>query len=276
MADVGKMNKLTVVRKAEHGIYLSGERQSDILMPKAYVPDNCQVDDELDVFVYRDSEDRIIATTQTPLAMVGDFAFLKVVGTTPVGAFLDWGLQKDLLVPFKEQRYRMKTGQSYVVYVYLDKDTDRVAASSKLNKFLNLEPAEYKEGEEVDLMIFDKTDLGYKVIVDNMHAGILYENEVFQPVHIGQQLKGFVSKIRSDGKIDIALQKTGYEHIDPIAEIILNYLKEHNGEMNFTDKSPAEEIYTTFGISKKNFKKALGALYRDKIIVIGKETVKLN
>lgn len=276
MADVGKMNKLTVVRKAKHGIYLSGERQSDILMPKAYVPDNCQVDDELDVFVYRDSEDRIIATTQTPLAMVGDFAFLKVVGSTQVGAFLDWGLQKDLLVPFKEQRYRMKTGQSYVVYVYLDEETDRVAASSKLNKFLNLEPAEYVEGEEVDLMIFDKTDLGYKVIVNNMHAGILYENEVFQPVHIGQQLKGFVSKVRSDGKIDIALQKTGYENIDPIAEMILDYLRQHNGEMDITDKSPAELIYSTFGISKKNFKKALGALYKEKIIDIGKEFIKLN
>jgi len=276
MADVGKINKLTVVRKAEHGIYLSGDRQSDILMPKAYVPDHCAIDDELDVFVYRDSEDRIIATTQTPLAMVGDFAFLKVVGTTPVGAFLDWGLQKDLLVPFKEQRYRMKEGQSYVVFIYLDEDTDRVAASSKLNKFLNYEPAAYSEGEEVSLLIFEKNDLGYQAIINNAHAGMIYENEVFQPVQIGQQLTGFVSKIRSDGKIDLALQKTGYKNIDPIITLILNYLKEHDGKMNITDKSEPELIHATFGISKKNFKKALGALYKEKIIDIGKDFIKLT
>jgi predicted RNA-binding protein (virulence factor B family) len=276
MADVGRMNKLTVVRKAEHGVYLSGDRNNDILLPKAYVPEGCKIGDEIDVFIYRDSEDRIIATTQKPLAMVGDFACLKVVSSTRVGAFLDWGLQKDLLVPFKEQKFRMKTGQSYVVYVYLDETTDRVVASSKLNKFLDSEPAGYTEGEKVDLMIFEKTELGYKVIINNAHAGIIYENEVFQPVHIGQQLTGFVNKIRSDGKIDIALQKTGYEHIDPIAQMILDYLKEHNGEMYITDKSPAEEIYTAFGISKKNFKKALGALYKEKIIDIGKEVIKLN
>lgn len=276
MADVGKMNKLTVVRKAEHGVYLSGDRNNDILLPKAYVPEGCKTGDEIEVFIYRDSEDRIIATTQTPLAMVGDFACLKVVSSTRVGAFLDWGLQKDLLVPFKEQKFRMKTGQSYVVYVYLDETTDRVVASSKLNKFLDSEPTGYTEGEKVDLMIFEKTELGYKVIINNAHAGIIYENEVFQPVHIGQQLTGFVNKIRSDGKIDVALQKAGYEHIDPIAQMILDYLKEHNGEMHLTDKSPAEEIYTAFGISKKNFKKALGALYKEKIIDIGKEVIKLN
>ena len=276
MADVGRMNKMTVVREAEHGIYLSGDRRSDILLPKAYVPEGCKIGDEIEVFIYRDSEDRIIATTQTPLAMVGDFALLKVVSATRVGAFLDWGLQKDLLVPFKEQRFRMKTGQAYVVYVYLDENTDRVVASSKLNKFLNLEPAGYTEGEEVDLMIFEQNDLGYQAIVNNAHTGMIYENEVFIPLHIGQKLKGFVSKIRSDGKIDIALQKSGYENIDPIAEKILDYLKKHGGEMSITDKSPAELIYSTFGISKKNFKKALGALYREKIIDLGKEIVKLN
>ena len=276
MADVGRMNKLTVVRKAEHGVYLSGDRNNDILLPKAYVPEGCKIGDEVEVFIYRDSEDRIIATTQTPLAMVGEFACLKAVSSTRVGAFLDWGLLKDLLVPFKEQKYRMRTGQSYVVYVYLDETTDRVVASSKLSKFLDSEPAGYVEGEKVNLMIFEKTDLGYKVIINNAHAGIIYENEVFQPVHIGQQLTGFINKIRSDGKIDIALQKTGYEHIDPIAQMILDYLKEHNGEMHLTDKSPAEEIYTAFGISKKNFKKALGALYKEKIIDIGKEVIKLN
>ena len=172
MADVGMMNKLTVMREAEHGIYLSGDRHSDILLPKLVVPEGCKIDDEIEVFVYRDSEDRIIATTLKPNAMVGDFACMKVVSVSKVGAFLDWGLQKDLLVPFKEQRHRMNTGQSYVVYVYLDEDTDRVVASSKLNKFLNLVPAEYGEGDEVDLLIFEKNDLGYQAIINFSHTGM--------------------------------------------------------------------------------------------------------
>ena len=276
MADVGMMNKLTVMREAEHGIYLSGDRHSDILLPKLVVPEGCKIDDEIEVFVYRDSEDRIIATTLKPNAMVGDFACMKVVSVSKVGAFLDWGLQKDLLVPFKEQRHRMNTGQSYVVYVYLDEDTDRVVASSKLNKFLNLVPAEYGEGDEVDLLIFEKNDLGYQAIINFSHTGMIYENEVFQSLQIGNNVKGFIKKIRSDGKIDLALQKTGYENMGSSVELVLKYLKEKNGSMDITDKSQAELIYATFGISKKNFKKAIGALYKKKIISIGDGVIKLN
>ena len=276
MADVGMMNKLTVVREAEHGIYLSGDRHSDILLPKLVVPEGCKIDDEIEVFVYRDSEDRIIATTLKPNAMVGDFACMKAVSVSKVGAFLDWGLQKDLLVPFKEQRHRMNTGQSYVVYVYLDEDTDRVVASSKLNKYLNLVPAEYEEGDEVDLLIFEKNDLGYQAIINFSHTGMIYENEVFQSLQIGHKVKGFINKIRSDGKIDLALQKTGYENMGSSVDLVLNYLKENNGSMTITDKSQAELIYATFGISKKNFKKALGALYKKKIITIGEGVIKLN
>lgn len=276
MADVGMMNKLTVMREAEHGIYLSGDRHSDILLPKLVVPEGCKIDDEIEVFVYRDSEDRIIATTLKPNAMVGDFACMKVVSVSKVGAFLDWGLQKDLLVPFKEQRHRMNTGQSYVVYVYLDEDTDRVVASSKLNKFLNLVPAEYAEGDEVDLLIFEKNDLGYQAIINFSHTGMIYENEVFRSLQIGHNVKGFIKKIRSDGKIDLALQKTGYENMGSSVELVLKYLIENNGSMTITDKSQAELIYATFGISKKNFKKAIGALYKKKIINIGEGVIKLN
>jgi len=276
MADVGIMNKMVVVREAEHGLYLTDDSGTDILLPIAAVPEGCKIDDEIDVFVYRDSEDRIIATTLEPYAMVGDFAYLKVVGVSKVGAFLDWGLHKDLMVPFKEQKHRMNEGQSYVVYVYLDEDTDRVVASSKLHKFLNDSPADYEQGEEVDLVIFEKNDLGYQAIINLMHTGMIYENEVFQSMHIGQQVSGYIKKIRDDGKIDLVLQKTSYKNIEPNAELILDYLHAHDGTMALTDKSQAEEIYATFGISKKNFKKAIGALYKQRIISIGDDLIKLN
>lgn len=276
MADVGMMNKMVVIREADHGLYLTDETDTDVLLPIAAVPEGCKIDDEIEVFVYRDSEDRIIATTLEPYAMVGDFAYLKVISVSKVGAFLDWGLQKDLLVPFKEQKHRMNAGQSYVVYVYLDEDTDRVVASSKLNKYLNDTPAEYQEGEEVDLVIFEKNDLGYQAIINLEHTGMIYENEVFQSLQIGQQLTGYINKIRSDGKIDLILQKTGYKNMGPHVELILEYLKENEGAMPITDKSQAELIYATFGISKKNFKKAIGALYKQKLISIGDDIIKLN
>lgn len=276
MADVGMMNKMVVIREAEHGVYLTDETDTDVLLPISVVPEGCKIDDEIEVFVYRDSEDRIIATTLEPYAMVGDFAYLKAVSVSKVGAFLDWGLQKDLMVPFKEQKHRMVAGQSYVVYVYLDENTDRVVASSKLHKFLNDTPADYKNDEEVELVIFEKNDLGFQAIINLSHTGMLYENEVFQSLHMGQQVKGYIKKIRDDGKIDLTLQKTGYKNMGPNVDMILDYLNAHDGTMTLTDKSQAEEIYATFGISKKNFKKAIGALYRQKIISIGDDVVKLN
>jgi predicted RNA-binding protein (virulence factor B family) len=276
MADVGVMNKMMVAREAEHGIYLTDETEIDVLLPKSVVPDGCNVDDEIDVFIYRDSEDRIIATTIEPYAMVRDFAFLEVVSVDKVGAFLDWGLSKDLLVPFKEQKRKMVVGKSYVVYLFLDEETDRVAASSKLHKFLNNVPVNFKEGEEVELVIFEKNDLGFQAIINLSHTGMIYENEVFQPIYIGQQLKGYIKKIREDGKVDLLLQKTGYKNLGPNVDLILDYLESHNGSMTFTDKSQAEEIYATFGMSKKNFKKAIGALYKQKIICIEDDMIKLN
>lgn len=276
MAEIGRLNTLTVLRRAEQGLYLGKEGSEDILLPAAYVPENTKLNEEIEVFVYRDSEDRIIATTQTPHAMVGEFAALKVVATNQIGAFLDWGLLKDLLVPFGEQRHKMEVGKRYVVYVYLDEDTDRVVGTSKINKFLNREPATFEEGEEVDLLIYDQTELGYKAIINGTHSGVLYENEVFHAVEIGDESVGFIKKVREDGKIDLSFQPPGHGKVDDIAAGILQMLKEEGGFIAINDKSQAELIYATFGISKKNFKKAIGSLYKQRLIVLENDGIKLS
>ena len=276
MVEIGKYNTLRVVKEVDFGIYLDGgEEYGEILMPSRYVPDDVKPDDELEVFVYNDSEDRVIATTEKPYAKVGDFRFLKVKAVNRTGAFLDWGLPKDLLVPFREQKAKMVEGGTYLVYVYLDRDTDRVVASAKIDRFLDNIIPEYETGDEVDLLIAEKTDMGYKVIINNTHWGMVYENEIFTPVETGQYVKGYIKKVREDDKIDVALQKEGYEQVDGISKDILDKLKEAGGFLAVSDKSPAEMIYHMFGISKKNFKKAIGALYRKKLITISKEGIKL-
>jgi len=266
MTEIGKLNTLKVVKKLDFGVYLDGAELGEILMPVRYVPENCRIDDLVEVFVYLDSEDRLIATTQIPNAMVGQFACMEVVMVNEVGAFLDWGLQKDLLVPFREQKVKMEESKSYVVYVYFDTESNRIAASAKLDQFFDLEPVEYEEGQEVNLLIFNQTDLGYKAIVNNINEGTLYANEVFQPLHKGQNLKGFIKKVRDDGKLDLCLQRPGFEKVDELAERILVYLNKNEGFLNITDKTPPEVISQMFNASKKTFKKAVGALYRKKII----------
>jgi predicted RNA-binding protein (virulence factor B family) len=227
------------------------------------------------MFVYADREERLRATTQKPYATVGQFATLQVVANSSSGAYLDWGLKKDLLVPNKEQHAKMEEGKSYVVFVFLDKKTNRITASSKLDKFLSLQPPNYDEGEEVDLFICEKTDLGYKVVVNNAHWGIVYKNEVFQKLRIGQQLKGYIKKIREDLKIDISLQQSGYQRVGNISQNILKTIKNRGGSIAITDKSPAEDIYSLFGVSKKTFKKAIGALYKKRLITIDTNRIKL-
>lgn len=276
MPNVGEFNKLRILRKADHGLYLAGEDEIDVLLPNIYVPENCEVGDDLDVFVYRDSEDRIIATTLEPLAKVNEFAGLKVVASTGVGAFLDWGLAKDLLVPFQEQSERMVPGRSYLVYVYLDRDSDRVIATTKFNRFLSQDLPDLEAGQEVDLLIQRKTPLGFQAIVNNSWKGMLYENEVFQALHSGQKIKGFVKQVRTDGKIDLILQKIGIKHIDPLSGKILDYIKEEGGVIDITDKSPAEVIYAKFGVSKRAFKQALGKLYKRRLVTIDAEKVTLQ
>lgn len=273
--EIGKLNTLKIVKKVDFGLYLDGEEHGEILLPSRYVPENVEVDEFIEVFIYLDSEDRIIATTIKPLAMVDEFAYLKVVSVNSFGAFLDWGLMKDLLVPFREQQQTMEEGRSYVVYVYLDKDSRRIVASAKLDKFLDNIPPVYKTGEEVDLLIVSQTDLGYNAIVNNTHWGILYKNEVFQTLPKGKSMKGYIKKVREDDKIDLAIDKPGYERIDGVSAMILKKLEENNGFLNLSDKTDPEYIYLRLGISKKAFKMGIGALYKARKVRISNEGVHL-
>lgn len=275
MADIGKINTLNVVRETENGFYLDGEELGEILMPQKFITEEIRETSQAKVFIYTDSEDRLVATTEKPYAMVGEFARLEVVATTQFGAFLDWGLPKDLLVPFNEQKAKMKEGGEYVVYVYLDTKTNRIAASAKLDKFLDNDSPDYQAGKEVKLIIAEETDLGYKAIVNNRHWGMLYKNQLFKPVSIGQKTVGYVNKIREDEKIDLLLEKPGYEKVDAISEKILEELKKNNGFLAVSDKTSPEIIKAMFGISKKNFKKAIGGLYKKKIIQFDSDGIRL-
>ncbi len=267
MFEIGKYNKLEIVKAVDFGIYLDGGSFGEILMPTRYLPETWKQGDIIDVFIYRDSEDRLLATTEIPFIIVGEFACLTVTAVTEIGAFLDWGLPKDLLVPFREQKHKMVKGKSYVVYAYLDEKTLRIVASSKVDKFLNKTVAEYLPEQEVDLIICDQTDLGYNVIINKSHRGLIYQNEIFQTLQTGQLLKGFVKAIREDGKIDISLQQSGYKKkINNIEELIISTLRENNGKTAISEKSSPAIIYSMFGISKKAFKMAIGALYKKHII----------
>jgi uncharacterized protein len=276
MAEPGKINSLRVVKQLTAGMYLDGEDLGEILLPNRYIPENCRINDNLDVFIYFDSEDRIIATTQKPYAQVGETAWLKVVDVTDVGAFLDWGLAKDLLVPFSEQVHPMKKDRFYLVYVYLDEASQLIAASSRLEKFIAKQSVDLSDGQAVDLIIPDQTDLGYKAVIDHKVWGILYQSELFQELTIGQKIGGWVKKVRPDGKIDLCLQKPGYEKVPDLAEQIIRVIAAHGGFIDVTDKSSAEEINEMFGVSKKTFKKAIGALYKSRRITLEKDGIALS
>jgi predicted RNA-binding protein (virulence factor B family) len=275
MAQIGKINHLEVLKELDFGIYLDGGDLGEILMPKRYVPEGTMLGDFIEAFIYLDSEDRLIATTEKPLASVEEFALLEVVSVTPVGAFLNWGLPKDLFVPFREQRKPMEVGKKYLVYVYLDTDTKRIAASSKIENYLDNIPVDYDENEEVDLIIVNETDLGYNAIIDYSHLGVLYKNEVFQELNPGDSVQGFIKKIRTDGKIDLRLDKIGYEKIISFVDRIIIELQKNKGFLPLTDKSSPEEIYKTFKISKKNFKAAIGALYKKRFIALEEDGIRL-
>lgn len=275
MAEIGKTNNLRVVKKISIGCYLDGGEHGEILIPRRYVPEDIKVDEYIDVFIYFDSEDRIIATTEEPKIKLGEIAMLKVVSVTHAGAFLDWGLPKDIFVPFKEQKQRMEVDKWYIVALYIDYETNRLAASAKVDKFIDNTPPEYEVGQEVDILIYNKTDLGYSAIVNNAHWGVIYENEVFRHLSCGKQLKAYIKKIRDDEKIDLILQKPGYEKVDDISKSILDKLEKNNGVLWLTDKSAPEEIYGLLGISKKVFKKAIGALYKAKLITLEEKGIRL-
>lgn len=266
--NIGQYNTLTVIKTWDFGIYLNGLDKGDILMPIRYVPQGTEIGDELEAFIYFDSEDRIIATTEEPYAEVGDFAFLKAVADSAVGAFLDWGLPKDLLVPFREQKMKMEEGKSYIVHVLYDEQSNRIFGTAKVDRYLDKTEPEYELGEAVDLLIMAKTDLGFKAIINDAHIGVLYFNEVFRPLRTGDRMTGFIKNIREDKKIDLMLTKPGYSTIEEMATFIESKLKRNNGILPLGDKTDAEIIYESLGISKKNFKKACGLLYKQKKIKI--------
>ncbi|MDR1054881.1 MAG: GntR family transcriptional regulator [Prevotellaceae bacterium] len=269
MIKIGEYNILRVIKEVDFGIYLDGGEAGEILMPKQYVPKDTKPNDDLYAFIYLDSEDRLLATTLKPYVTVGSFAYLQVLHVDKVGAFLYWGLPKDLFVPFGEQKQDMKAGEWYVVYVYHDKKTNRIAASTKLDKFIDIGEPDLNQGDEVDLLVYQQTDLGYKAIVNNKYSGLLYDNELFKPVKPGDRLIAYVKQIRPDFKIDLILRKsTGTENIDSVASAILDRINSAGGFMAIGDKTSADEIYNLFGVSKKVFKKAIGNLYRHRLITI--------
>ena len=275
MVNLGDYNILKVVNRVDFGIYLDGGDDGEILMPARYVPQGVEPGDDLNVFIYLDSEDRPIATTEQPKAKVGDFALLKVTAVNQVGAFLDWGLMKDLMVPFREQKVKMEPGQQHIVYIYVDDDTQRIVASAKLDRFLDNMAPTYQEGDEVRLMVVSKTDLGYKVIINGLHWGMVYANEVFKPLHKGDCLSGYIKKVRDDDKIDVSLQKPGYGRVDSLQNQILEKLKLNNGFLPVNDKTDAQIIYEMFGCSKKSFKMTIGTLFRLRQIMIQPNGIKL-
>ena len=276
MAHIGTLNELRVVKETYSGFYLDGDELGEILLPHQGLSDACAVDAIVKVFLYTDSEDRLIATMQSPKAMVGDFALLKVVAVTPVGAFLDWGLPKDLLVPFREQNTPMEKGRSYIVRVYLDEQSNRIVASAKLDRFLSDTSDGFQAGQEVDLFVCNQTALGRKVIINDSCWGILHTSDIFQPVKRGQRLAGFIKTVRDDKKIDVCLHKPGYGKVQDVTGAILAALEENNGRIAVTDRSAPELIYQWFGVSKKTYKKALGALYKKRVIMLTDESVSLK
>lgn len=268
MAIPGRINTLSITKIVDFGVYLDGGDSGEILLPMKWVPENTKPDDILDVFLYFDSSDRLIATTMKPYAMAGDFAFLKVKAINDVGAFLDWGLEKDLLLPYREQTFTVIKDEYYPVYIFTD-NQGRLAASMNLEKYIDKNSSVLKEGEEVDLFIYAATDLGFKAIINNNFEGILYANEVFQRLMRGERTKGFIKKIREDGKVDLTLYKSGYiNKIEDLSAIIIEILKDNKGFLPLNDDSPAEEIYTRLGMSKKNFKKAIGNLFKNGLLSI--------
>jgi predicted RNA-binding protein (virulence factor B family) len=275
MAEVGKLNKLIVKREQEFGFYLDGGDFGEILLPRTDTPDRFNIGDKVEVFVYFDSEDRIIATTKTPKISVGEFAVLKVVSVTTIGAFLDWGLPKDLFVSFNEQKDLMQEGQEYLVHAYYDEKSNRIAASSKIDKFYEIKHHDYINEQKVDLIIGTETELGFKAIVDRKYWGVLYRNEIFQKLNYAQQIKGYIKKVRTDGKLDLCLDKPGPQKIDSVSQAILDKLNENDGFIEITDKSTPELISKMFGVSKKTYKKAIGALYKRKHIILEKNGIRL-
>jgi predicted RNA-binding protein (virulence factor B family) len=280
---LGRMNRLKVTKKVEFGYYLEGfvrNERIEILLPNNEVDHTILQEDnmpeEVDVFIYLDQDERVIATMKEPLAQVGDFAYLEVAWVNNFGAFLHWGPMKDLFVPFREQKMKMQKGKSYIVHLHIDPESYRIMASAKIERYLNAEMPKYRYGQEVNILVWQKTDLGLKVIIENQFGGLLYENQIFRQIKTGDRLKAYVSQVRPDGKIDLSLQAPGMRSVEDFSEVLLRHLHTNAGETSLGDKSPAEEIYAVFGVSKKVFKKAVGDLYKRRFIEIMPEGLRLT
>ncbi|WP_415882359.1 S1 RNA-binding domain-containing protein [Neptuniibacter sp. QD72_48] len=277
MAAIGKYNTLEVIKEKDFGVYLDAGELGEILLPKRYCPEDLEVGDSIRVFIYLDTDDYLIATTETPKAIVDEFAMLPVSEINDVGAFLDWGLPKDVLLPYSEQKNRpVEVGKRYLVRLYLDKNTNRIVASTKIDKFLDKTPASYKAGEEVQLVIANRTDLGQKAIVNHEHWGLIFRSDVLKTVYPGQKFKGYIKEVRADGKINLSMQKPGYSKVVDTAQQILDMMDEQEGFITINDKSSPEVIYKHFGISKKAFKMAVGALLKQGKITIEPGGLRLN
>jgi predicted RNA-binding protein (virulence factor B family) len=281
MIQIGKYNTLTILRDTQVGLFLGDPNSTadgldGILLPNKYVPKIFEIGEELTVFVYLDHEERPVATTLEPYILLNEFALLRVNYVNNVGAFLDWGMEKDILVPFKEQARPMEKGKRYLVYLYLDEKTNRLVASSKTNQFLSNENLEIQNGDEVDLIVSHITDIGINVIINERHKGLLYDNEVYNDaIRTGDRMRGFIKNIRPDGKIDVSLQIQGYENVEPNSEIIIDELRANKGFLRLTDNSHPDDIRTVLKMSKKTFKKAIGLLYKQKVIEIREDGIYL-
>ncbi len=276
MINIGEQNTLTILRETDNGFYLIDKEENEVLLPNAYIKEGWAIGDEVTVFVFTDSEDRLTATTVIPKIKLDDFALLKVNEVNNVGAFLDWGLPKDLFVPFKEQKIKMKEDKYYVVTMYLDYESERLVASSKIDSFLEFEDINLKKGQEVEVIVYERTPLGYNCIINKLYKGLIYENEVFRNLNIGEYTTGYIKTLREDNKIDVSLQKVGYIAQDENQEKILNILKGDAGYIGLTDKSKPEDIYEELKMSKKAFKKAIGGLYKQKLVWLKKDGIYLT
>ena len=277
MVEIGKFNRLVIAKERSVGFFFDGGDDGDILMPKRHQPEHCAVGDEMNVFVFLDAEERLTATVMIPFAQVGEVAWLKVVDNHRVGAFLDWGLTKDLLVPVREQEQEMEAGQSYLVRILLDQN-QRIIGSTRLDDYLkSTSDGAFKVGQQVSLLVADRIELGYRAVVNQSHWGVLYDNELFQEIAPGQKLTGFIKKIREDQKLDVSLKKPGYSKsgTESLASRILKQIKQQGGFLPLNDKSPPEEIHAAFQVSKKTFKQAVGKLYKERRISLEPEGIRL-
>ncbi len=275
MIEIGKTQRLKVLSGDDNLLILDGEALGELALPIRELPESYRSASKVEVFIYPDSAQSITVTTQQPKAEAGQFALLKVISVNPYGAFLDWGMDRDLLVSFNNQLHEMQEGRDYIVYLYFDAEANRITATSRIDHYIDQSPPPYSEGERVELLIANKTDIGTKAIINNAHWGVLYADELFEQLHYGQQTGGYIKKIREDDKIDLYLHKPGYGEVDALSQKILDYLKNSGGSMTITDKSPPEVIYNKFGVSKKKFKMALGGLYKKRLIVLEKGAVRL-